>query len=480
MDDSRSDKVKPSGVSEIGRIFDPQSDVYLHLKMILDAIPHAICVSDLNGNIRFANIHYYTHKKAHDHRQEENFAGLPIECMTSSPIVRDVLADGKSRYGCFKVSRDNHLFYCDVIPLVMNGALIGTLGFGRGHALEELQLENKKLVRANQKLASQIHSAYRARHVFDDFLGNASNIRQVKERALKMAHTDMDVVIIGESGTGKEILAQAIHNASSRAKGPFVAVNCATLSNELMASELFGYTDGAFTGGRKGGKAGLFEAADGGTLLLDEISELALALQTRLLRVLEERQVRRVGGSEEIEVDVRVITCSNKNLAQMVNQNTFRPDLFYRLNVLSIEIPPLREHKEDIVGMARGILSRFAYREDGPLIFTEKAQKLLYHYPWPGNVRELRNAVEYAANMCTGRNIGGPDLPQWINQTPYREEEFSEGLSLEEQINRTERNIIAAMLKTYGISTDAKKEIARRLGISLSNLYGKMKALDLP
>lgn len=466
-------------MSEISRIFDPQSHAYLHLKMILDAIPHAICVSDINGCIQFANIHYYTVKKTFDYHQEDSFVGFPIETMTSNPIIRDVLADGKARYGCFKVSKNNHLYYCDVIPLVMDGSLIGTLSLAREHVFEDLERENKKLVRANQKLASQVHSAYRARHIFEDFWGNAANIRQVKETALKMAHTDMDMVIIGESGTGKEILTQAIHNASSRAKGPFVAVNCATLSNELMASELFGYTDGAFTGGRKGGKPGLFETADGGTLLLDEISELALDLQTRLLRVLEERRVRRVGSSREIEINVRVIACSNKNLAQLAGQNAFRADLFYRLNVLSIEIPPLREHRSDIVDMARGILSRLMPREDGPLLFTETAQKLLYHYPWPGNVRELRNAVEYAASMCMGKSIDGIDLPPWINQSPLLEEKCPDELTLEEYLNQTERKIITSMLKTYGGSTDAKKEIAQKLGISLSNLYGKIKALNL-
>ncbi|GEM_PF-653474 len=468
---------KSSNLS-IKTIFDPGNEAFPYVKALLDAIPNGVLVTDDKGNICYANINYYSRKKQ-KHNSDGDFIGMKVDDLTDIPLCHDVLKDGKARYGYVKCPENAESYYCDVVPIMLGTNIAGTFGYGWEHIIKLLKEKNSMLTRANNKLSNQVNSAYRARHTIDDFKGNCENIRKVKQLALKMARTDADILIIGESGTGKEIISQAIHNASRRSHERFVAINCATLSRELITSELFGYTDGAFTGAKKGGQVGLFEVADNGTVLLDEISELDGDLQAKLLRVLEERRVRRVGSTEEKAINVRVIALSNKNLKQMVRQGTFRADLYYRLNVLSIEIPALRERRDDIIILAEGMLAHFSHRLQKNLMFSESAKMRLRNFPWPGNVRELRNAVDYAANMCDGNVIEVSDLPQWMDTAAIPSDEPDTELSLETQLNLTERKAIEAMLNKYGRSADSKKIIAEKLGISLSNLYNKMKNLGI-
>ena len=233
-----------------------------------------------------------------------------------------------------------------------------------------------------------------ARYHFDDILGNSPEISEARRMAKEFASVDTTVLISGESGTGKELFAQSIHNESKRANGPFVAVNCAALPTNLLESELFGYVDGAFTGARRKGKAGLFELAHRGTIFLDEISEMDLYGQSRLLRVLQERQVMRLGDDKYIPIDVRIIAATNKKLSSQVQEGKFRQDLFYRLKVLTVTIPPLRQREGDTILLARHFLSHYIIKHHRPHELTAQAEALLAEYGWPGNVRELRYFIE--------------------------------------------------------------------------------------
>lgn len=261
--------------------------------------------------------------------------------------------------------------------------------------------------RKQHKLRSQLISkGHRAKYGFYNIFGNSPQIMQCKDIARRMAKSSSSVLITGESGTGKELFAQAIHNSSERRDYQFVAVNCGAIPESLLESELFGYEEGAFTGARKGGKTGLFELAHKGTLFLDEIGEMPINLQARLLRVLQERQVMRIGGDRVIDVDVRIIAATNRNLIELVREGRFRQDLYFRLNVLPLRIPALRERREDITALIESFKREF---ESG-FELSDAAREMLMGHTWEGNIRELRNYVEYFANLDK-RVIEAQDMP---------------------------------------------------------------------
>ncbi|MGA2082642.1 MAG: sigma 54-interacting transcriptional regulator [Holophaga sp.] len=260
--------------------------------------------------------------------------------------------------------------------------------------------------RSQHRLRSQLlGKGHRARYTFDHILTRDEAFQEVKSLARKKARSDASVLIIGETGTGKELFAHAIHNASRRREWQFVTVNCAALPESLLESELFGYEEGAFTGARRGGKPGLFELAHQGTIFLDEIGEMDLNLQTRLLRALESREVMRIGGDSMIHIDIRIIAATNMDLWRLVEEGRFRRDLYYRLNVLPVQVPPLREHKSDILY----IFDHFKRQIGADLVLAPETVELLVRYPWRGNVRELKNCVEYLAYLGQ-RAIEAKDL----------------------------------------------------------------------
>ncbi|HHV47224.1 MAG TPA: sigma 54-interacting transcriptional regulator [Tissierellia bacterium] len=254
-------------------------------------------------------------------------------------------------------------------------------------------------------------------YTVDDIIYKSENMKKFMEKVKAFANTDSTILIQGESGTGKELIAQTIHSLSKRAKGPFVPVNFASLNMNLIESELFGYEEGSFTGALKGGKIGLFEQAHGGTIFLDEIGDASLEFQCTLLRVIQERQIRRIGGLMEIPVDVRIIAATNKNLAEEVKRGKFRSDLYYRLNVLPIKVPSLRERKSDIPLLANYFIEKYSNGRSVSLedILEEDAIRELYEYDWPGNVRQLENAIEYIISLAKpGKKIQKNELPDYI------------------------------------------------------------------
>ncbi len=310
-----------------------------------------------------------------------------------------------------------------------------------------------------------------AKFTFDDLLGKNPSLQQIKENAKIAASSVSNVLLLGESGTGKEVFAQAIHNESSRRQGPFVAVNCAALPRELVGSELFGYTEGAFTGAKRGGSPGKFELADGGTLFLDEIGEMPLEMQAFLLRALQEKQITRIGGHTVIPVDVRVIAATNRNLWDEISKGNFRQDLFFRLNVFTINLLPLREFKDDIPELVNFFMQKFNKRlgkqveSIDPLVMER-----LSNYSWPGNIRELENLMERAINLCQGKVIQAVNFPEYIT---VNGDTVESGLST---IKENERELI---IRFINLCNGNLSSVAKKLGISRPTLYSKLKSYKI-
>ncbi|PTL37370.1 sigma 54-interacting transcriptional regulator [Alkalicoccus saliphilus] len=309
---------------------------------------------------------------------------------------------------------------------------------------------------------------------FEKMIGTSSALQQAKSRARKAARTKATVMITGESGTGKEVFAQAIRSMSPRADEPFVSINCAAIPEQLLEAELFGYEEGAFTGARKGGQAGKFEAAHKGTIFLDEIGDMPLHMQTKILRVLEEEAVVRVGGHKVIPLDVRVITATNQNLLEKVAAGTFRKDLYYRLNVIHLELPRLKERKEDIPSLIEHYVPLLTEKHQLPeKAFEKEAVAALRNYSWPGNVRELVNLLEQVLTLTDNQTIRFKDLPAVVTGSTASDSDSS---FLSQERGKSEKEIIEQALLEAGHN---KTSAAKKLGIHRTTLYKKMKELHI-
>lgn len=319
-----------------------------------------------------------------------------------------------------------------------------------------------------------------ARYTFDDLVGVSDEFIQLKLFAERVADTGCTVLIRGESGTGKELFAHSIHNASSRADKPFVSINCAAIPRELIGSELFGYVGGAFTGANRTGAKGKFELADGGTLFLDEIAEMPPDMQSVLLRVLEDGAITRIGGSKPISVDVRLIVATNQDLEEYIRQGKFRLDLFYRLNIISLNMIPLRERREDINALADSFMARYAKAHNKPCDgMSIEARNALRGYNWPGNVRELRNVIERAIITMDAHFIELSDLPPEITGVAPAAQgiELAHGAEtgIHGALNDFRRETVERLLKEYDGN---KSKVARRMGIARTTLYRIIKEME--
>ena len=324
------------------------------------------------------------------------------------------------------------------------------------------------------KEAAARFTGAKAVYTFDHIIGRAPALQEVTRMARLAAQSDVTTLILGESGTGKELFAQAVHNAGSRATAPFVVVNCGALPRELVQSELFGYDEGSFTGASRLGKPGKFELADNGTIFLDEIGEMPLAAQVSLLRLLQNGEVTRVGGKNTRHVNVRVIAATNRNLEEAIRQNAFREDLFYRLNVFTLNVPPLRERRSDIEMLVRHFLARFAAGAGKPpLRVSGRVMELLMAYDWPGNVRELENTMERMTHMAQDEVLDVDLVPANIlagGQSGMASGRARGLLSLQE------KEILLRALRGNGGNLRAA---ARELGISRSGLYVKLRRFGI-
>lgn len=313
---------------------------------------------------------------------------------------------------------------------------------------------------------------------FKDIIGNSKPILEAIKKAKIVASYDSTVLIKGESGTGKELFASSIHNESPRKEGPFVAINCASIPENLIESELFGYEKGAFTGADNRGKKGKIELANNGTLFLDEIGDLPLYLQTKLLRVIQERTIDRLGGEKPINVNIRIISATNRDLKEMIDNGEFRLDLYYRLNVIPILLPSLKMRDEDVFLLSNHIIKIISHRMNkDDMDLSEEVKDLFSKYEWPGNIRELENVLEHGICFSNDKFIKVKDLPDYIKiekEINYLKGDNLEEKSLEELKNDFEKSVINNFIEEYGDTVKGKKEIAKKLDIGLTTLYRKI------
>lgn len=314
----------------------------------------------------------------------------------------------------------------------------------------------------------------------EDILGNCDVMNNLKKNIKRIALSNSTVLILGESGTGKEMFARAIHNEGNRKDEPFIAINCAAIPDALLESELFGYTKGAFTGADSSGKLGKFELANKGTIFLDEIGDMPLHLQTKILRVIQDRRIIKIGSNKPVDIDVRVIAATNKDLIKLIEQNKFREDLYYRLNVIPFNIPPLRERIQDIEILVNYFINKYTKllnKEFSSINIDKDLWKVFYEYSWPGNVRELENAVEFMINMLGPEGIMNKELapPSILNNERRVRNKLKDILPIKE----LEKNEIKKALDMYGNTTQSKKIISSKLGIGIATLYRKIEEYDL-
>lgn len=437
------------------------------LEAIINSTQDAISVVDENGYGILINPAY------------TKLTGLTEDEVLHKPATVDI-AEGESMHlhvlktrkpvkgVVMKVGPNRKEVVVNVAPIEVNGQLKGCVG-----VIQDIS-ELKKLSQELYK-AKRIIRRLEARYNFSDIVGNSEQLRSVVEQARRSAPTPATVLLRGESGTGKEMFAHAIHNASHRISGQFVRVNCAAISENLLESELFGYIEGAFSGALKGGKIGLFEEAHGGTIFLDEIGEIGWNLQTKLLRVLQEKEILRVGDTKPRNVDVRVIAATNADLEVLVDNKCFRQDLYYRLNVIPILIPPLRERQKDLYDLIFHILQKLN-REYGRNVvnITDDGYKHLLSYDWPGNVRELENVLGRAViNMKNQETIIELRHLPVLNDPPagFNLTVDVTSCSYQEHFNNWEKNLLYKILKECNGN---KTETARRLEVSIRNLYYKL------
>ncbi|SFR10436.1 sigma-54-dependent Fis family transcriptional regulator [Desulfoscipio geothermicus] len=366
------------------------------------------------------------------------------------------------------------------LPIVENGQVVGAVGKMMFRNLEEIRELARRMDALENELnyyREELRKAGGNHYTFDNIIMVSPSMINLKREALQAARGVSTVLLRGESGTGKDLFAQAIHAASPRRGGPFIKVNCAAIPEHLLESEFFGYAPGAFTGAQRGGKPGRFELAHGGTIFLDEIGDMSPGLQAKLLRVLQDREFERVGGTRPIQVDVRVIAATNRDLEDMVAKGDFREDLFYRLNVIALAVPPLRERQEDILPLVHCFLQK--YNSLCGMNVSDLAPEtieVLRAYHWPGNVRELENVIERAINFATGGIIRVKDLPAYLSRVDEPAGKRAVVANYRDRLGEAEREIIFSAIKAAGGN---KTKAARILGISRSRLYEKLKKLGL-
>lgn len=439
------------------------------LAAVVDSVHEGVLAVNSLGTIT----HFNTSAEKMLGLSREQVVGKPLKHYLAALPLMEVITTGKG-YSSKEVflnlgKRRLHLVATAQPIKAADQRIVGAVASFRDYS------ETEKFV---WEIAHKQHSI-----TFEELIGTSKNFTEVKQEAQKIAASNSTVLIIGESGTGKEVFARAIHAASSHSHKPFIVFNCGAIPESLLETELFGYVEGAFPGARRGGRPGQFELANGGTVFLDEIDKISLYIQARLLAVLQTKQVERVGGSQPIPVDVRVIAAVSGNLKEKVNKGQFREDLYYQLSVIPLLIPALRERPEDIPLLLNHYLHRYAGLLGKDIRgFTKESLKACTRYPWPGNVRELINSVEYAINLEESPYITLSSLPARIREDDGRRTVLeATGLSLERipTLEEIEKAAIEQALERYGWSEEGKKKAAKALGISRATIYRKLQKYGL-
>jgi transcriptional regulator with PAS, ATPase and Fis domain len=457
------------------------------IEEIINLAGERIVVVDCEGIILYINSAYCEFLST----TVEKAIGRPVQDVIENSRMHIVAKTGQKELASVQPINGSDMI-ANRYPLIIDGELVGAVGTVMFRNPEDWILYKNKiqhLVEEVNYYKTKAEKTVKSKYYFSNLIGNSPSFTAVKKLAERVSGSQSAVLLLGESGTGKELFASAIHNNSTRASFPYVPINCASIPEHLLESELFGYDDGAFTGAKKGGKKGQFQMANRGTIFLDEIGDMPLTMQSKLLRVLQEREILPVGGQKSVPVDVRIIAATHRNLEEMVEEGTFRQDLYYRLNVIKIEIPPLRERKGDIELISINLLEKLErkfYRK-GIKLSAEVVERLNQH-KWQGNIRELENVLERSINVLDGDTIEIAHLPLYLRDSEtVRDPKMSnvkESVnvsdmpvqSLKETLAQVERQAIQAALS---VTNGNKQEAAKLLEIGKTRFYEKCKIYDI-
>ncbi len=386
-----------------------------------------------------------------------------------------IIKDGNEEFGDV-INVNGKEIVVSRFPIHKSGKIVGAVGKVMFKDVKKLFHLANKVSKLNSELKyykNEIQKLSNTKYSIDSIIGESIEIQKLKKIIRRISNSISAVLIMGESGTGKELIAHSLHRESLRSTGPFIKVNCAAMPENLLESELFGYCEGAFTGAKKGGQIGKFEQAHGGTIFLDEIGDMPLSMQVKLLRVLQEKEIEPLGSTASKKVDVRVISATNRNLRALISEGKFREDLFYRLNVVPINIPPLREREEDIKILVEHFCTKFNY--DFGLSVKElslEVWQVLLNYHWPGNIRELENVIEQIFNVIESETIGISHLPVYLRVEAVKKNISLKQTNLKDLLETTEREAIIKTLKKF---EGNKAQAAKALGISRAWLYQRLE-----
>lgn len=446
----------------------------LNLDMILDALEEGVAIIDENGVMCYANSAYGTLMNIPLGR----IVGKSLYDVEADALILQSLKSGQplskpSQY----VKSAGKTVSVKVFPIRENTKILGAFSIFHDVTTEHrLTQEVQRISSVTKELVSQMNVSTELSRL--QIVGQDAKYQKVLQQAITVASTDVPVLIRGENGTGKELFAKLLHNQSTRKNQPFITVNCAAIPETLIESELFGYEDGAFTGSKRGGKIGKFQLAENGTLFLDEIGDMPLSMQVKLLRVLQTGEIEKIGREKNISVNVRVIAATNQPLEEMIQEKRFRQDLYYRLNVVSLWIPPLRQRGNDILLLANHFLETFNRKHHRNLTFDKSAYHDLLSYSWPGNIRELENCIERSVIMGANSTITSADLHSqlYFNQDAMganiENSDIKVYADLQTELRQYEQKVIQETLKQCG----GDKELAiLKLGISKRSFYRKLK-----
>ena len=441
---------------------------------ILDNISDAVMINDADTTIVYVNKAYEEILGIPEHKA----IGKKLRILEPDAVAVQVIDTGRPSHNIVDYLKrlDIHAVGLS-FPLYNQNDVIGAVSiFNNITEIEKLKNElyrTQQVTRYYQKELEKEHVS----QSFSEYVYHEKKIEDLLLIASKVAKTNVTVLIRGESGVGKEVLAKAMYKESDRRKMPFIKVNCASIPEQLLESELFGYEEGAFTGAKRGGKLGKFELAQGGTIFLDEIGDMTFNMQAKILRVLQEKEVERVGGTKTIPLDVRVMAATNKDLESMIEKEEFRSDLYYRLNVIPLNIPPLRERRNDIIVLAQALLEKQNKDTGDSVTLSADTVKMLQKYDWPGNIRELQNVLEHANIIRTSTTIEVKDFPKYIIPNGYGlEAKKLDTFNLKENITFLEKEMIKEALTR---NKNNKSKAIRELGISRRAFYEKLSRYGL-
>ena len=445
------------------------------LQAVLDNTNEGIVIIDRTGNIEMCNEAFCSYLRV----KKDRITGKDISNVLPELSLKSVLMTGEHQLAELRQIKGNDVIVSN-LPVFhgkeINGA-IGKIMFKHVYEMDSLVNKVNSLKNKLAYYKDQLEKVSGAKYKVDNIVGKSQVIAQIKETIKKVAPSSSTVLLRGEVGTGKKLFAHAMHLESTRKHGPFVMVNCAAVPENLLESELFGFVEGALAVTKKGGQIGKFELADQGTIFLDEIGDMSLEMQAKLLRVLQEKEVQRLGDDKAIPVDVRVVAATNRNLEDLIKENNFREDLYYRLNVLSFYIPPLRDRREDIEPLINFMIERYNNEFGKKVIgISSEVYNIFIKHTWPGNVREMENVLERVFIVIEDQIIQPHHLPVYLKKITQTQIKISDRISLKMILEDTERNaLIQALQRTGG----NKVKAARMLGISRAGLYQKLEKYKL-